>query len=382
MLAVLCAVVLTGCVKFNADMSVSSDLKLGGFIQFEVKRSAMADLGQDPDQVIDEQLAKMQQNQSGNAKVEKVSDDLYVGFKMTFTDQSADQLNGNGMGDSLLSLTKPDDKTIHLEMRNPVALSSMGLSGSGNPFSSPYGGGPGFDSMRSALDESRVSFTFPGKVISADGGTIQGKKVTWDLQTFNGDVLVADANASGFPWMILFIVLGAVVLLLIVGGIVAGVLVANKKKAGAQAGGGYGGAGYAGAGYGVGYAEAGAGFGSQPGGYGQPGGFGQQGQQGSFGQQGQAGGFGSQPGGYGQQGQQGGGQAWPGQPGQQGGGQAWPGQPGVDPYAGQGGQGSQPNGYGSQPGGQWPVPPGGQPGAQPHGQPGSQSDGRFQPPQY
>lgn len=307
-LAVLCAFLLTGCLKINSDLKISKDLLLTGTLSYQIDKTAFDNTGIDPQQQMDENVSELQQQLPQGISVERLSDDVYEGVEIkldkvkpedfsAFSEDSFGGLLGRNM-----SITKGDNNTIKFSMDNPVMADFSSITGSGNPFSNPYtGGGGGSASMRSAIDESIVKFTFPGKVISADGADVQGKSATWNLKTYDGETLSAEAKASGFPWVVLFIILGVVILLAIVGGIILLVVMSKKKKSAPPQQPGFPGQFPPGGTNGAGGFPPSGGFGSSPQqGFPQQGGFGsapQQGfpQQGGFGSAPQQGGFGSAP---------------------------------------------------------------------------------------
>ena len=348
LLAVVCAFALSACVKLNSDMKISKDLMISGSILFQVDSTAFqGQLGGSPD--IQDEIQELQSKLPPEVTVKEVSDDVYKGYELTFTKMKPEDFTAfceehfSGVMGRDLVIEKTDNGTIKFSMTNPLTADLGGAFGSGNPFSNPYLGTGGSASAKGVVDESIIKFTFPGKVISADGADVQGKTAVWNLKTFDGDTLTAEAKASGFPWLVLIIVAVVLVILLIIGGVILLVVMSKKKKAAQSQQPGFPG----------GFPPAGG----QPGGYpagGQPGGYPASGGQ-----------FGTQPGGYPA------GDQFGSQPGSQ------PGGYGSAPYGGTG-YGSAPSGgtgYGSAP----------QPGYPQQGNQGYQgnsgnSDQRFQPP--
>ena len=159
--------------------------------------------------------------------------------------------------------------------------------------------------------ELNYSVTFPGKVTEADGGKVEGNKVTF-TDSMNHKVKGKDGSIPMWVW----ILVGVGVLAVVAGGVAAFVITRKKKKNQAQA------SPYAAPGQGYDPnqpfpAQPGQqpGYGAAPQGSGQPG-------------------FGAQPDSS---------QAYGGQPGTQpgyGAPQAQPGQPGYGPQPGQPGQGT------------------------------------------
>ncbi|WP_291793571.1 hypothetical protein [Brevibacterium sp.] len=400
--AALLALVLSGCVKFNADFQISKEETVSGSLAISADPQMFEDMGEPIDESeIDRSVEEAQNDPSmpEGVTVEKIKDDDgYLGMLMKFDDVPADELASTDSAASEFGAPSVDgidiasaDGQITFDMPNPVSAmgSEAGMGGGG--------------SMRSVFDEARVAVTFPGAVTNAEGAEISGKTATWDLRDFDGDTLSATAKAGGFPWLIVLIIVGAVIVLGGAGLIVFLVLRSRKKQAqGPGAPGGFPGApgGYPG---GPGGYPGGPGAPAGPGGPMGPGGFpgGQGGPGGHPGGPAGPGGAPVGPGGYPggpgfhpgapQQGAPGypqgapaqGGPGYPQGPGPQGpGGPGGPapgapsGHPGVpgQGHPGAGHLGSGPQGP-SGPGGSAPGAPGGHPGQQ-----GPQGDSRFAPP--
>ena len=290
----VCAFALSACVKLNSDLKISKDLLISGSILFQVDSTAFeSQLGQAPD--VQDEIQEMQSKLPPEVTVKEESDDVYKGYELTFTKMKPEDFTAfceehlNGAFGRDMSIEKTDNGTIKFSMANPLTMDLGGAYGSGNPFSNPYLGTGSTPSAKGMMDESIIKFTFPGKVISADGADVQGKTVTWNLKTYDGETLTAEAKASGFPWLVVIIVAVVLVILLIVGGIILLVVMSKKKKSKQPQLPGFPGA----------FPPAGG----QPGGYGSApqGGFPPAGGQPGGGQYGsQPGGFGSAPqGGYG-----------------------------------------------------------------------------------
>ena len=367
-LLALLLVLLTGCVKLNADVDVSRELRLSGTMSVMMKKTAVEDLGESPDTALAEMTADIPDMSDRGVTFAEVTDDLYFGVEFTLDDVDPSQFTEDELGFiSQLSLSEQDG-TISMSMPNPVVMPAIDMGTSPGGFGGTGGFGGGVDSMRSMLDESVMTFTFPGKVLDAPGAQVDGSTASWDLQTFEGEELTAQAKASGFPWWIL-IVVGAVVLLAIAALVIVLIVMSRKKKRQQQS-----------AGFGAPGAQYGA-----PGGQGYPGGPGGQGYPGASG--GAPGPYGSGPQGpYGSDpvpGQHG--AAQPGPYGSSPG----PGQYGSGPQTGSGQQQPGPYGAGSQQPGPYgsgrPAGPStgqpnpGHPGGHPHGgtqMPGQQFPGQ------
>jgi hypothetical protein len=208
------AILLTGCIKLNMDLVVSSDNKVGGTIIFAMNKQ-LVDLAGGS---IDDIMSQDSPVPAGmNVKTEDYEDDTFVGKKYTFDGVALEKFNSSD-----LSITRED---------------TGGTAGM-----------PGAAEMMQGADV-RVSMTFPGPVESASG-QIDGNTVTWTPKVGDKVELKAVASAidsGGGSSMILII--GAAVLVIVI--IVLVVVLAKRGKrgqpalAGADAGaaGGYPGTG-------------------------------------------------------------------------------------------------------------------------------------------
>ena len=274
----MCAFALSACVKLNSDLKISKDLLISGSILFQVDSTAFeSQLGQAPN--VQDEIQEMQSKLPPEVTVKEESDDVYKGYELTFTKMKPEDFTAfceehlNGAFGRDMSIEKTDNGTIKFSMANPLTMDLGGAYGSGNPFSNPYLGTGSTPSAKGIIDESIIKFTFPGKVISADGADVQGKTVSWNLKTYDGETLTAEAKASGFPWLVLIIIVVVLVILLIIGGVILLVVMSKKKKSKQPQQPGFPGAfPPAGGQPGGGYPAGGSQFGSQPGG--QPGGYG------------------------------------------------------------------------------------------------------------
>lgn len=326
LLAALCLpllLVLAGCVRLSADLTINSDETLAIKMDMGINKEKLAASG------------------SGQTFTEKdcKSDNMPLGSKSTFYDE-------NGYVGCRI-----EGKVGISELKQSDGLAVTHANGL---YTFHWGSGSSSAGQAGAamFEQFKVSVSFPGQVTEHNGSsTVSGNTVTWNSATdlFSTEGLKASGKDSGgLP--IIPIVIGLVGLL-VVGGLIAFfVLRSRKAKANAAA------------------AQQG-GWAGQPGQYPQPGQqYPQPGQP-----QTQPGQWQAQPGqpSY-PQGQQ---YPQPGQPASQSG--QWQAQPGQQPYSQQGQQYPQPGQPQAQPG-QWQA----QPGQQPYPQQGQQYPQPPQPPQW
>ncbi|MCT1874524.1 LppM family (lipo)protein [Brevibacterium luteolum] len=262
-------VLLTGCMKINGDLAISRDLKVSGTVDALIERTAVEDLSAldtsaygsstgDADTLIDESIEEARQTLPAGVTVEKIADEQYIGARYTYDAVDPSHTAVEDFGLSGLHLSEQDDE-ITLRMPNFLLIDDAGPSNG----SAGWSHAPG----RFMFDEAKMTFTFPGRVISAPGGEVKGKTVTFDLRQFSGDTVTVTAKDSSFPWWVLFVV-GGVLMLLIVAGVIIAVVARKKRQRQAMPPA----PGYGGPGYGAGPwmpGPGGPGYGGQ--GYGSPG---------------------------------------------------------------------------------------------------------------
>ena len=276
---------LSSCVKYNSDLSVNADLEISGTVDVLIEESALESMGSSAEEFTQEAFDSADLPEGFST--EALAEDGYVGARLIMdnvTPEEYAEVNETDESDEPM-FTKNDDGNIVLSMTNPMTVTTTGTDDGAADPNNPF---DGMDPT-AMIDEMNLSVTFPGKIIEAEGATINGTTATWDLKTFTGDVY-AEAEPSGgsggLPGWLLPVIIGVAVLL-VAAAVVFFLLRSRKNKGGTQPPAGYG---------------APAGYGQQPQqGYAPQQGYGQQPPQGYAPQQGYPPqqGYGQQP--YGQQ---------------------------------------------------------------------------------
>ena len=253
-------VLLSSCVKYNAELSVTADLEISGYVDVVIEESALESMGGSAEDFTAEAFDTA--NMPEGFSTESLSEDGYVGARLIMdkvTPEEYAQVNATDGDDADAPiLSKNDAGNIVLSMPNPTSVTTTGdVDDTTNPFS-------GMDPM-AMIDEMTFTITFPGAIIEAEGATINGTTATWDLKTHTGDVYAESepsGGSAGLPGWLLPVIIGLVVLL-VAAAVVVFLLRSRKNKGGTQ----------------------------PPAGFGTPPGYGQQPQQGYAPQQG----YGQQP---------------------------------------------------------------------------------------
>lgn len=203
-LAVTAALALTGCVKYNVDVTVASDNTVSGTVVTAVKEGVAEMAGTSTDQEAYDQLFEGNPFAQGEPFKEVAFDeDGWIGKAYSFSDVPITELTAF---DTTFTITRNDDV---FELTGPA---------------------PGVESAEEFADaETTLTVTFPGKVLESNG-EVKGNTVTWNLLTQTED-LEATAKAtkeSSLP--LILIIVGAVVLLLVVAAAIVITLRARKAS--------------------------------------------------------------------------------------------------------------------------------------------------------
>ncbi|SKC76112.1 LppM family (lipo)protein [Krasilnikoviella flava] len=216
-LAAVGLLALAGCMKVDMDMTLSEDDTVSGTIVMAVSNSLAETMGMEPGELWNQAGGELSQNLPEGATQEPYSDDEYTGTKYTFTDAPISQISGEGGED--LTITRDGD--------DYVVDGTMNLSEGADQLESLP------QNVQDAFDV-RLAITFPGPVSDATG-TIDGNTVTWTPKVGEDTEIhavgAAEEGAGGFPWWIVGLVVGLVVI-----GLVVWFVVRNNRRPAAVTG--------------------------------------------------------------------------------------------------------------------------------------------------
>lgn len=184
---------MTGCIKLNMNLGINSDNTVSGTVEFGVQKELLDLTGQNVEDLLgtDSPFA----SNAPGVTVEPFDDGEFAGQQFIFEDLSIEEFNsggvagasaatgGTGAGDSLQIARQGDTFVV----TGLLDLSS-GLSG----VTGPFGGTGGAQFLESA--DIKIAITFPGEVLEAPGGQIDGNTVTY-LPEF-GERLEINATGS------------------------------------------------------------------------------------------------------------------------------------------------------------------------------------------
>ena len=224
--ALLAAVLLGGCLKLDADFTVSDDDTVDGTFVFAVDKQLLALAGQDASSLTEQVQRGLETDAptAGTVTAEPYEDDDFVGATVTFTDVPLDDFNvpgAEGPGNAL-TITHTGDQ---FEVSGELDFELGDLPGGG--------GLPNLDELLASSEpELSIALTFPGEVTSSNG-SIDGCTVTWEPSLTEPTSFEATADDSGGCtesikwWAWILIGLGVLV---VIGGIVAIVRTIKKEK--------------------------------------------------------------------------------------------------------------------------------------------------------
>ena len=190
------AVILTGCIKLNMNLGINSDDTVSGSIQFGVQKELLDLTGQSVEDLLG--TAAPFPSDAPGVTVEPFDDGEFAGQEFTFDSVPLDEFNSGGFAGTgaagLSGVTGTSGDTLNISREGDTFVvtgvldMSSGLSGATGPF----GGSGGADLFQTA--DIRIAITFPGEVIQAGGGQVDGNTVTY-VPKF-GERLEIDATGS------------------------------------------------------------------------------------------------------------------------------------------------------------------------------------------
>ncbi len=204
---------LTGCVKLNMSVKVNNEKSVDYEVVYAIQKSVLGEKSFDE---------FMESNGTGSqgmdipdgATVVDYEDEKYKGKRITAANLDPAKLADSSSSENPFELKKEGDYYV---------ISMGGVTGaeSGDASSSAM--------AKSMFDEASVKFTFPGKVVEANGATVDGNTATFDMLALNGTVVQAKAEANaGIPMWIIWIL---VAVLVIAGSLVLLFVLLRKRSA-------------------------------------------------------------------------------------------------------------------------------------------------------
>lgn len=219
------ALLLTGCIKLNMDLVINSDDTVSGTVQFGVQKELLELTGQSVEDLIGEVPLP---SDAPGVTTEPFEDDEFAGQQFNFDRVSIAQFNQSQVSGptGLSGVPATDQLTITRQGDTFVVAGVLDMSGGVTGVTSPFGG-TGAELLESA--DIRISITFPGDVVEATGGQVDGNTVTYRPRfgerleidatgsaIDDGDAEAAVGGDGGSNLMLILIIAGVVLILAIV----------------------------------------------------------------------------------------------------------------------------------------------------------------------
>lgn len=200
------SLLLSGCLKLNMDLTVSSDNKVSGTVIFAVNKQILQATGQTADQLLSGNPIASPSAQG--VTTEPYDDGTFVGQKVTFDSAPLSEFGSAASGSDALQILREGDQ---FKVSGAMDLSS----------STQQTGDPQMDQLiQQAMQTAdiRLSITFPGGIISSNG-KVDGNTVTWEPKIGARTELtaVASAKSSSSSPLILILIGAGVLVVLVVG---------------------------------------------------------------------------------------------------------------------------------------------------------------------
>jgi LppM domain len=183
---------MTGCIKLNMNLGINSDNTVSGTVEFGVQKELLDLTGQNVEDLLGSD-APFPSSAPG-VTIEPFDDGEFAGQQFIFEDLPIEQFNSGGVAGASGATAGGAGDTLQIARQGDTFVVtgvldlSSGLSGATGPF----GGTGGAQFFESA--EIRIAITFPGEVLQAPGGEIDGNTVTY-VPEF-GELLEINATGS------------------------------------------------------------------------------------------------------------------------------------------------------------------------------------------
>ncbi len=207
-LGVLIAVMvaLTGCVKLNMSVKVNNEKSVDYEVVYAIQKSVLGDKSFD-DFMKSNGGGSQEMDIPEGATVVDYEDDKYKGKRITAVNLDPAKLAESSSSENPFDLKRDGDFYV-------MSMGSVTGADSSDPQASAM--------AKSMFDEASVKFTFPGKIVEANGAVVDGNTATFDMLSIKETAVQVKAEANaGIPgWIIwtlvaLLVVAAALVLLFV-----------------------------------------------------------------------------------------------------------------------------------------------------------------------
>ena len=206
-LALIAAVSLTGCIRYEVDLTLASDSTASGEFVFALQDGVGEMMGaSSQEEAFDDLFGDI--NLSDEFTASAYSEDGYVGTRYTFSNVP---LEAFGTFGDIFAITKEGNNFVVDGQSAPADKEDL-------------------DSGMQDAMEWTLSITFPGSV-SEHNGSLNGNTVTWNLATQTEPVHAVGAagdSSGGSPLGLILGIVGGVLVLAIIAFVVVALIKRNK----------------------------------------------------------------------------------------------------------------------------------------------------------
>jgi hypothetical protein len=217
---------MTGCIKLNMNLGINSDNTVSGTVEFGVQKELLDLTGQNVEDLLGSD-APFPSDAPG-VTVEPFDDGEFAGQQFIFEDLPIEQFNSGGIaGASGATSVAGAGDTLQIARQGDtfVVTGVLDLSSGLSGVTGPFGGTGGAEFFESA--DIKIAITFPGEVLQAPGGEVDGNTVTYVPEfgerleinatgnaVDNGEA--ADVVGGSDSFLPLILIIGAVALVLLI----------------------------------------------------------------------------------------------------------------------------------------------------------------------
>jgi len=216
---------MTGCIKLNMNVGINSDNTVSGTVEFGVQKELLDLTGQNVEDLLGSEAPFP--SEAPGVTIEPFDDGEFAGQQVIFEDMPIEEFNSGGIAGASGATGAATGEELQIARQGDtfVVTGVLDLSSGLSGVTGPFGGTGGAQFFESA--DVKIAITFPGEVLQAPGGQIDGNTVTY-VPEF-GDRLEINATGSavdngeaaevlggGDSFLPLILIIAGVVLLLLI----------------------------------------------------------------------------------------------------------------------------------------------------------------------
>ena len=216
---------MTGCIKLNMNVGINSDNTVSGTVEFGVQKELLDLTGQNVEDLLGSEAPFP--SEAPGVTIEPFDDGEFAGQQVIFEDMPIEEFNSGGIAGASGATGAATGEELQIARQGDtfVVTGVLDLSSGLSGVTGPFGGTGGAQFFESA--DVKIAITFPGEVLQAPGGQIDGNTVTYVPEfgdrleinatgsaVDNGEA--ADVVGGGDSFLPLILIIAGVVLLLLI----------------------------------------------------------------------------------------------------------------------------------------------------------------------